>query len=189
MVFQPHNGVTPLMCAAKTSSTEAVELLLEKGADPDICNESDGSNALSLALGTGNMEVIQMLCKVTTDPDGFNSCITALAQSNIKIVGKMKKFIKRLLEAGKTKLLIEKASFYGNSILLDYILTEDPNILFKCDMTKITRNVIISDNPEACETILDHCKTNGYNILVRKHEKLLLERGNMSVKIFFLMEK
>ena len=179
--MQPHNGVTPLMCAAKTSSTEAVTLLLEKGADPDVCNGSDGSNALSLAFSTGNMSIIQMLCNVTEDPHGFNSCITALAKSNIKIISGLKKFIQKLFLAGKTKLLMEKASFYGNSVLLDYILTEDPNILFKCDMNKITKNVIMSDNPEACETILEHCKTNGYNIPVSRHKKLIFERGNSSI--------
>jgi len=45
-------GATPFMRAARSADVEAMHLLLEKGADPNLANK-DGLNALMLAAGNG----------------------------------------------------------------------------------------------------------------------------------------
>ena len=48
------------MLAAKTNNIEAVDLLLEKNADPNVADEN-GFTALTYAIIAGNVETIEKL--------------------------------------------------------------------------------------------------------------------------------
>ena len=56
------------MCAAVTSARKCVACLLELGADPNIVVNENGAckTALLCAFSYPDMEVIKMLCEVTT---------------------------------------------------------------------------------------------------------------------------
>ena len=56
----PSIGVTPLMAAAITGQSDAAELLLAKGAKPDIRN-NEGSTALHMAAFFGHLEIVKAL--------------------------------------------------------------------------------------------------------------------------------
>jgi hypothetical protein len=56
----PSIGVTPLMAAAITGQSDAAELLLAKGAKPDIRN-NEGSTALHMAAFFGHIEIVKAL--------------------------------------------------------------------------------------------------------------------------------
>ena len=72
------------MNAAKASSTEAVKMLLENQADPDIVNE-DGYTAFAFAVKTDNVDIFNILGKVTSA--ATQTSLSLLAQSNFKIKG------------------------------------------------------------------------------------------------------
>ncbi len=59
-------GETPLMCAARCSTTEMVQLLLEYGADENAV-DADGMSALDYAVKYKNTEVISLLSKTLTN--------------------------------------------------------------------------------------------------------------------------
>jgi len=56
----PKSNVTPLMIAAITGQTDAANLLLAKGADPNLTN-NDGSTALHMAAFFGHIEIVKAL--------------------------------------------------------------------------------------------------------------------------------
>ena len=99
------------MMAAKTSSAESLELLLENGANPDLLSEkNDKQNALSFALKTGNQKIISLLSEVTTQ--GMESCIRILAESNMTVGKEVKVILKKLVQEGKKDLLLAEASIF-----------------------------------------------------------------------------
>jgi len=56
----PGSNVTPLMIAAITGQTEAADLLLAKGADPNL-GSNDGSTALHMAAFFGHPQIVKAL--------------------------------------------------------------------------------------------------------------------------------
>ena len=62
-------GATPLMMAAQSRSSEAVDVLLQAGADPNIADPRRGT-ALCAALQSADLAMIDKLCAVTTTTDG-----------------------------------------------------------------------------------------------------------------------
>ena len=98
------------MNAAKTSSTEAIHLLLKKDttingdgvlADPNVADEDDRT-ALAFSLNTNNTQVINTLAEVTTEAG--EATMKMLAQANVKIEGELEKYVKKILNDGHTAL-------------------------------------------------------------------------------------
>ena len=109
------------MMAAKTSSAESVELLLENGANPDLLSEkNDKQNALAFALKTGNQKVISLLSEVTTQ--GMESCIKVLAESNMTVGKEVEVILQKLVLKGKKDLLLEEATIFGNGHMAKFML-------------------------------------------------------------------
>ena len=104
------------MNAAKTGSPEGVEMLLKAGADPNK-EDSEGMTALAYGIVSGNIDVINLLAPVTTA--GVDQIIIKLAQSSLNIEGKIEEYLRNVKTDQKAKLLLEKASLYGNDKLLD----------------------------------------------------------------------
>ena len=99
------------MNAAKTSSPEAVDLLLKKEpsngakvpADPNM-TDKNGRTALAFSFSTNNTQVINTLAEVTTEAG--EATIKMLAQSNVKIEGQLEKYVKQMLKNGKKRQLL-----------------------------------------------------------------------------------
>ena len=105
-----YKDMTPLMSAARTSSTELVRLLLiEKNADPNIINSQD-MTALDYALKTDNIEIINMLSKVAKERD---KTLKLLAQSHIELIGEIENRVKKMKRENQKQLMVY-SSFYGN---------------------------------------------------------------------------
>jgi len=49
------------MTAARTGSAEAVKLFLDRGADPNSKETTNGETALMWAAATGNLEMVKLL--------------------------------------------------------------------------------------------------------------------------------
>ena len=90
------------MNAAKTSSTEAVHLLLNRDpsnghkvlADPNVADKN-GLTALAFSLSTNNIEVINKLAEVTTQVT--DTTVKILAQSTVKIEGQLGKYVEKII--------------------------------------------------------------------------------------------
>jgi len=67
----PSIGLTPLMVASLAGQTEAAELLLEKGADPDIKN-NEGNTTLHMAAFFGHVEIVEALAAAEADLKSVN---------------------------------------------------------------------------------------------------------------------
>jgi hypothetical protein len=60
-------GTTPLTAAAMRGQAEVVKLLLERGADPDLRDDTFKTTALGMATFFGHMEVVQVLLPRSKD--------------------------------------------------------------------------------------------------------------------------
>ena len=169
------------MNAAKTSSTESVQLLLKKDpnngnrtlADPNVVDDR-GQTALNFALRTNNTEVINILAEVTTVAS--DNSIKMLAQSNVKVENSLENYVQKNFESGKVRKLFEWSSFYGNPHVLDYLLNKPELSWTERDISKCIENVIKSDDPKACQVVQDYCQKN--KIEVKKDlETLARSRG------------
>ena len=105
------------MNAAKTSSTEAVHLLLKMDssngdrvrADTNVTDEY-GQTALAFSLHTNNTQVINMLAEVTTEAG--EATMKMLAQANVKIEGELETFVKKMLNDGQKGKLLQLSTFF-----------------------------------------------------------------------------
>nr|CCC95088.1 predicted ankyrin repeat family protein [Trypanosoma congolense IL3000] len=66
------NGGTPLFTALYMKKVEAVEFLLEHGADPQIVIEGDMSTPLHIAVEHSNAECVKLLLSHGADPNALN---------------------------------------------------------------------------------------------------------------------
>lgn len=66
------SGLTPLMMACMGSHPELVELLLDRGADPDT-EDQDGNTSLHFACAKGNYRATYLLLTAGADPDMPNA--------------------------------------------------------------------------------------------------------------------
>ena len=148
--------------AAKTSSAEFVELLLNNQADPNLLSEkSDKQNALAFALKTGNEKIISLLSEVTTE--GMESCIRVLAESNMSVGKEIKVILEKLIQEEMKDLLLKEATIFGNGHMANFLLN-DSNL----DWTKSVLEEIIS--------LLSEVTTEGMESFTR-----FLAESNMSV--------
>ena len=166
------------MNAAKTSSTESVQLMLKKDpnngnrtlADPNVV-DGNGETALDFALRTNNTEVINILAEVTTEVS--DTSIKMLAQSNVKVENNLENYVQK---SGKIETLFEVSSFFGNPHVLDYLLSKPELSWTESDVDKCIENVIKSDDIKACQVVQDYCQKN--KIVVKKDfETLARSRG------------
>ena len=119
-----------MMNAAKASSTEAVKMLLENQADPDVINE-EGYTAFAFAVKTDNIKVFKILGKVTSA--ATSTSLRLLAQSNFRIKGnlfkkipKMKRYNQGMITSSdKLDNLFYESAFFGNPLMLDYLLNQN----------------------------------------------------------------
>ena len=82
------------MCAAVTRSSEAVDVLLIAGANPNKV-DSFGRTALSCALQSRDMTTVDKLCGHTTV--GRKWAFQMIARERMNISGPLLKFIKESL--------------------------------------------------------------------------------------------
>jgi ankyrin repeat protein len=65
------DGWTPLLSAAYSGKTKAVQILLDRGASVDV-KDPDGETALSLATSNGHADIVAMLLKKGAKPNTPN---------------------------------------------------------------------------------------------------------------------
>jgi ankyrin repeat protein len=74
------HGWTPLLFAIRQCNLAMVKLLLEKGADPNICNEN-GKSPIHEAVSSGDVGILKLLIERGADLGllykGFNPAATA----------------------------------------------------------------------------------------------------------------
>ena len=140
------------MMAAKTSSAEAVELLLQNQADPNLLSQkNDKLNALAFALKTSNEKIISLLSEVTTQ--GMDSCIRVLAESNMTVSKEVKVILKKLVHDGKKDHLLEEATIFGSGHMVNFLLNESKLKWNKSSIIEALKNSILSDNVFCSPTI------------------------------------
>ena len=174
------NTVTPLMMAAKTSSEEVVDLLIQKDADPDKLDQA-GLPALGYALHAGNRNIINHLSGKTSQ--GLEKCVAVLCQADPESVSQV--FVDKILSREETRnLLLKKASFYGANNVLDLVFAKPDQSWSDSMKMEILRNTILSDRPEACNIAYMHCKTT-YMENKDKFQRLILSRGRTKILEIF----
>ena len=142
------------MKAANSVSPEGIEILLKAGADPNIENPA-GMTALAYGILSENIDVINLLAPATTA--GVDQIIIKLAQSSLDIKGELEIYLKKIDIEEKRNLLLEKASFYGNDKLLDFLLNKSNFVWSEVVVRKAFENVIKSDKVKAVQLLEEYC--------------------------------
>ena len=88
------------MQAALSRSSEVVDVLLQAGADPNIVL-TDGETALSYALQSGDLAIIDKLCAVTTTTQGREKAFYRIARERIALSGPLATFVSHSLCTGR----------------------------------------------------------------------------------------
>ena len=108
------------MLAAKTNNIEAVNLLLEKNADPNIADENEFI-ALTYAIVAGNVEIIEKLLLKTER--NLKTSMQKLAETTITNELIQKEVKKMLINDRKLfRIFADASSFFGSSIWLQWLL-------------------------------------------------------------------
>jgi ankyrin repeat protein len=63
------DGLTALFIATQASFVDAAQLLLQYGADPNLCAGSHGENAFARALNTSQSQLVDLLLRFGAQPD------------------------------------------------------------------------------------------------------------------------
>ena len=180
------------MNAAKTGSTEAVHLLLKKEpsngnkvpADPNMTDEY-GRTALAFSFNTNNAQVINMLAEVTTEAG--EATMKMLAQANVRIEAELEIYVKKILNDGQIEKgkILELSTFFGNSLLLDYLLNKANITWIENDVLTHVDNIIKSDDVKACKVFKNYCQQKGIKIGRGKIEDLVKTRGEAAILDIF----
>ena len=170
-----------MITAAKTNSTEAIKLLLKNNYDPNFADE-EGNTALVFGILSENTEATEILLPKTTEHLDVALKSLAEAKSSSFVVSQsIKDEVKKIIGDDKQLLWIflERVSFFGNDQWFDWFLKNFPEEMkYFCQLETILRNVIMSDNPKACELI----QTNFEKHLKNKElQELALSRGKRGV--------
>ena len=150
--------------------------------DPNQQNQS-GQTALSFALQTDNQEIINKLCKVTTE--NLDSCIKLLAQNKglkIENNNELEKFAKRLIQDRKQSLMLEKGSFFGNSNFLKFLFNNTNNEWQNKEVQDALKNAVIADDPDCVKLIRDFWQNKTSVVILNdERKKKALRRGNSEI--------
>ena len=121
-------GITPLMNAAMNGNVQAVKLLIEKGADPSL-KDNSGLNSLHFAAIGGDTDIISLIHTRMPDIESLNGegeTPLLVAAYNGKLHA-----VKWFLERGANATYEDKggwnalhsAAYNGDAETIDYILT------------------------------------------------------------------
>ncbi|KAG8345630.1 putative Ankyrin repeats (3 copies) putative Ankyrin repeat [Trypanosoma vivax] len=115
------NGGTPLFTALFMKKVEAVEFLLEHGADPQAVVEGDHSTPLHIAVEHSNTECVRLLLGFGADPNAVNTSgetPVALAEK-AKNQAMLKELLKPMLSDEKRKEEALRFKTQGNKVFED----------------------------------------------------------------------
>ena len=126
-------GITPLMNAAMNGNVQTVKLLIEKGADPSL-KDNSGLNSLHFAAIGGDTDIISLIHTRMPDIESLNGegeTPLLVAAYNGKLHA-----VKWFLERGANATYKDKggwnalhsAAYSGDAETIDHILTHVPNI-------------------------------------------------------------
>ena len=150
--------------------------------DPNQQNQS-GQTALSFALQTDNQEIINKLCKVTTE--NLDSYIKLLAQNKglkIENNNELEKFAKRLIQDRKQSLMLEKGSFFGNSKFLKFLFNNTNNEWQNKEVQDALKNAVMADDPDCVKLIRDFWQNKTSVVILNdERKKKALRRGNSEI--------
>jgi ankyrin repeat protein len=76
------HGLTPLMWAARTGAVDAMQILLDSGADPNIRDIRNGWTALFHAIHKGQAGAVRLLLKRGVDPNKAARTLRPLAMAS-----------------------------------------------------------------------------------------------------------
>ena len=85
-VYRANGGLTPLNCAAESSSLETVEYLVGKGADVDYENPESGSTPLRSAAYKGHFEIFKFIADRKKNIDWQETLAQAITGGNLDMV-------------------------------------------------------------------------------------------------------
>ena len=115
------------MVAARTNSLEAIDLLLQKKAEPNHV-DSQKYTALSYAIMSENIEIVKKLFKITFAQ--LDDSLKLLSQSLIKIDKELRIILKLLIT--KTKALfypfLENCSKYAKYDCFEILFIDHPDL-------------------------------------------------------------
>ena len=172
------------MMAAKTSSAESVELLLNNKADPNLLSQkNEKQNALAFALKTGNEKIISLLSEVTTK--GMDSCIRVLAESNMTVGKEIKVIIEKLIQEGKKDALLKESSLFGNGHMANFLLNDSDLDWTKAMLEEAMRNSIMSDNLNCCKIFKEYSDKIDVETNYHQYKNLIVKRGRTKIVELF----
>ena len=129
---------------------------MAKNADPDAADK-DKNTALTLGIISENIEATEILLAITKKH--LDVSLKALAEakpSSFKVSKKIEDEAKMIISNDKDLLwfFLERVSFFGNEHWYAWLLKNFPKEMsYFGNFEEILRNIIMSDNPKACELI------------------------------------
>ena len=145
-----------MIIAAKTNSADAIKLLLNRKADPNI-KDKEGFTALTYGILEENVEATELLLPITTEKLDVSLVTLAKTTSTFEVSQSIKDEIKNIISTNKSLLwtFLEKVSFFGNYLWLGWFMKNFPEEKSYFEkLETILRNVIMScDNDHSISTM------------------------------------
>ena len=156
-------------------------------ADPNLTNK-DGMTALAYSLKTENQKIIEKLCFYTTE--NLDSYIKLLSQNKKICIGDkngIEVFIQRLLKKENQPILLDKASFFGNKMLVKYLVYNNNIQWKKKEVEDALKNSILVDSADCVEIMKEFWqkRKNEGNILTEEMKSLA--KPNLEFQILILI--
>lgn len=171
-------GQSPLMIATQRGDLNAVDLLLQNGADIDA-KEKNGTDIVNIAIRSGNVEVLKCLFKHAQNPEQRKKFLTSVysrlgktAVLNCAFYGKKDVFVWLIDEAQKLGIepeeYISAQDYIGNNVFYYAAMGDSVDIieyLFESFSTEKSLEMINSKNKWG-KTALDIIKNHGRTVQV-----------------------